>query len=176
MSAPEIALAVPGDETRLAALAAATFPLACPPGSAPEAIAEHISAHLSAERFREYLADPQHTILIADIDGEARGYTMLVAEEAHPSVRRLLRATPSFELSKVYLHQDVHGTGMASALMASTLAKALELGAASVWLGVNKHNARAIRFYMRTGFVVVGSKRFAMGPELHDDHVMEYVF
>jgi diamine N-acetyltransferase len=57
--------------------------------------------------------------------------------------------------------------------MAATLDAARSRGAAGVWLGVNQRNARAIRFYEKCGFSVVGAKTFDLGPEVHHDHVME---
>ena len=43
----------------LAAVAARTFPLACPPSTPADNIASFIDTNLSATRFAEYLADPQ---------------------------------------------------------------------------------------------------------------------
>jgi ribosomal protein S18 acetylase RimI-like enzyme len=44
---------------------------------------------------------------------------------------------------------------------------------AGIWLGVNNENARAQRFYAKSGFEKVGSKRFLMGDAYEDDFVME---
>ncbi|MEO6997186.1 MAG: GNAT family N-acetyltransferase, partial [Terracoccus sp.] len=42
-----------------------------------------------------------------------------------------------------------------------------------VWLGVNQQNERAQRFYAKSGFTVVGTKRFLVGDRYEDDFVME---
>jgi ribosomal protein S18 acetylase RimI-like enzyme len=55
--------------------------------------------------------------------------------------------------------------------MAATLEAAAATGAESCWLGVNQLNARAARFYEKNGFAVVGTKRFLVGEQWHDDHV-----
>ncbi|MGN6441263.1 MAG: GNAT family N-acetyltransferase, partial [Arthrobacter sp.] len=52
------------DAGALAALAAVTFPLACPPSSSPADIAAHLANTLSEEHFKGYLADPDTTILV----------------------------------------------------------------------------------------------------------------
>jgi tRNA (guanine37-N1)-methyltransferase len=57
--------------------------------------------------------------------------------------------------------------------MSASLDLARDLGAAGVWLGVNQHNARAQRFYAKSGFAVVGVKHFTVGSVLEDDFVME---
>ena len=165
----------PGDESGLAAVAAETFPLACPPHTTDEAKALFIAAHLSAERFAEYLADPSRRILIAeDADGGAVGYTLLnVGEPADEDVRAAIRVRPTAELSKCYVLPGHHGEGVAGRLMAESLRLAAEAGAAGVWLGVNELNARAQRFYGKHGFERVGAKRFLVGDRLEDDWVME---
>jgi GNAT superfamily N-acetyltransferase len=162
------------DAAPLARLAAATFALACPPGTAPAAIEEFIATKLSEERFTEYLRDPARDIRLAENDGTPAGYTMLIfGEPDDTDVAASIAVRPTAELSKVYVLGDHHGAGVAAPLMAATLDAARLRGAAGIWLGVNKLNARAIRFYEKSGFVIVGSKTFRLGPELHHDHVME---
>jgi GNAT superfamily N-acetyltransferase len=160
------------DASLLHALAAATFALACPPGTTAESIDEFVATQLSEQRFAEYVADSQRAILLVEADGAAVGYTMLViAEPSDPDVAQSVAVRPSVELSKFYLLESAHGTGAAAALMSATVERARERGAASVWLGVNKLNARANRFYEKSGFVAVGSKRFALGGRWEDDFV-----
>jgi GNAT superfamily N-acetyltransferase len=170
----EVRAAHTEDAAALAALAAVTFALACPPGTSPDAIEEFVLTHLSEERFGGYLADPARDIRLALDRHTPAGYTMLVfGEPADADVADAVTFRPTVELSKVYVHGDHHGAGIAAPLMAATLAAARARGAAGVWLGVNKRNGRAIRFYEKSGFSVVGGKTFLVGPELHHDHVME---
>lgn len=162
------------DAGRLAELAAVTFPLACPPDSSPEDIAAHLRRTLSTEKFTEYLADPDVTILAIDAAGELRGYSMLVARPTTDTdVASALTLNPSTELSKCYVHPEHHGLGAAAELMKATLDRAGGSGAAGVWLGVNSQNAKAIRFYEKNGFRKVGTKSFRLGDAVEHDFVME---
>ena len=68
-----VAAAQAGDATELAAIAARTFPLACPPAATTENIAAFIDAHLSAERFTEYLTDRDRAVIAAYDDGRIVG-------------------------------------------------------------------------------------------------------
>lgn len=162
------------DAGRLAELAGVTFPLACPPGSSPEDIAAHLASTLSEKHFRAYTADPEITILVVEADGELRGYSMLVARPAQdPEVASALNVLPSAELSKCYLHPDHHGLGAAAELMHATMESAAAAGAQGIWLGVNSLNAKAIRFYEKSGFSKVGAKTFKLGNTVEHDFVME---
>lgn len=163
------------DAGTLAELAAVTFPLACPPGSAAADQQAFLAQHLSAERFAGYAADPSRVLLVADdATGGLLGYTMLVqGTPADPDVLAALTLSPTVELSKCYVRPDHHGSGLSSRLMAATLEAARGTGAAGVWLGVNQINERAQRFYARHGFAVVGTKHFQVGSRVEDDYVLE---
>jgi len=169
-----IRTATANDAGKLAELAAITFPLACPPGSSPDDIQAHLEKTLSEANFSEYLADANITVMVLDDDGQLTGYTMLIAKPASdPDVASVLSAQPSTELSKCYVHPEHHGLGAAARLMTGTLERATTLGAAGVWLGVNIENAKAIRFYEKSGFRKIGTKSFRLGTTLEHDFVME---
>lgn len=162
------------DAGPLAALAAVTFPLACPPSSSPRDIAEHLANTLSQRHFQAYLTDPDVTILVIDAGGDLRGYSLLVNRPAeNQDVVSALKILPSVELSKCYVHPEHHGLGAAAELMHASLVAAAEAGGRGIWLGVNSQNARAIRFYEKSGFHKVGTKSFRLGSTVEHDFVLE---
>lgn len=101
---------------------------------------------------------------------------LVVGEPIDPDVAASLTTRPTAELSKCYVLPGHHGAGVASALMTRTLEAARDGGAAAVWLGVNEENAKAQRFYEKSGFVRVGRKSFLVGDAYEDDFVLERVF
>lgn len=157
-----------GDAGELAAVAAVTFPLACPQGVAVEDISAFIATHLSAERFAEYLANVDRVVLTATAAGRIVGYAMLIQGSADAEPSRMA----GVELSKIYVLPDHHGTGAAAALMQSGIDWAARTGAQSVWLGVNQKNDRAQRFYRKHGFDVTGTRTFQLGNRTECDYVM----
>jgi len=161
------------DHVELAALAAATFPLACPPSAATEDIAAFIAANLSEQRFSEYLVDPDRVVLTAVATGRIVGYAMLIRGVGDdPDVSRSVPQRPAVELSKMYVLPDFHRTGAAAALIRSGIGWAADSGARAVWLGVNQNNERAQRFYRKHRFEVTGTRSFRLGAVLEDDFVM----
>ena len=169
-----VRVAGPGDVPELADVAAATFALACPPGMTQERVDAFVAEVLSADRFDGYVSDPDRRVLLAEQDGIPLGYAMLVRGEPHDAdVRAALTLHPTVELSKIYVLPAAHGTGAAALLMAASLEWAASVGAAGTWLGVNQQNERAQRFYAKSGFVRVGTKRFLVGGTYEDDYVLE---
>ena len=162
------------DAAALHELAAATFLLACPPGTARESADEFVAANLSEAKFAAYTADEARVVLVASVDGVFVGYTMTVfAESSDADVLAALTVSPSAELSKFYVRAEQHGAGVSAALMEATIAAIAERGYPAAWLGVNKFNPRANRFYEKNGFVAVGNKRFLLAGNWEDDFVRE---
>ncbi|TDK26489.1 GNAT family N-acetyltransferase [Arthrobacter crusticola] len=179
--------AVPADAAALAACAAVTFPLACPPSSDPRDIQRFLETELSESRFAERLGDPDRMILCVELHppGDASdaagstkrglgGYSMLVRTQPDDAlIRGALTVLPAVELSKFYIDPAHHGAGAARALMEASLETAAGTGMPGIWLGVNQENERAIRFYSRSGFRIAGTKTFRLGGRLEDDYILE---
>jgi len=171
--AVHVAVADIAETEELAAVAARTFPLACPPSSTPENVAAFIETNLSPARFADYLADPDRVILTAHDNGRIVGYAMLIRGIIHDAdVQRAVRVRPTVELSKMYVLPGSHGAGVSAALMESALTHANDMAAKSVWLGVNQQNRRAQRFYAKHGFTISGTKTFRVGEHVENDYVM----
>ncbi|WP_040749185.1 GNAT family N-acetyltransferase [Nocardia transvalensis] len=162
------------DAEALSDVAAATFPLACPPDLDSEDIETFIARILSGDRFGDYLADPGHTVLKAVAGGDIVGYAMLVTgAPADPAVSAALGDRPVLEISKLYVLPDHHGAGVSTALMRAAVDNARHGGFAGVWLGVNQNNGRAQRFYAKHGFRTVGEKTTTVGSVICQDYVMQ---
>lgn len=177
---PTIRTATPDDVGALARVAAVTFPLACPPGTDLADIAAHVVRHLSDEAFRRYLADPDRTVLVVEAEAEGEGgllgYAMLVRgrpADAEPAAA--LPGRPAVLLDKCYLLPEAQGTGAGDLLLAAATREAVAGGASCLWLGVNRQNARAARFYERNGLRVVGRRSFRVGQVVHEDDVRALV-
>lgn len=158
----EVTGAVPADADELADVAAATFPLACPPWAPAEDIAAFIAANLSTEHFAGYLTDTNRKLLAIRDDGRIIGYAMLIRQDGDPEI----------ELSKFYLLADRHGSGASAILMRAVLDWADGTGARAIRLGVNRRNERAQAFYRKHGFEITGTRTFDLGWSIEHDYVM----
>ncbi len=166
--------ATPDDAALLHSLARATFALACPPHTTPEAIEGYLATVLSRESFEGYLADPLRALFVAELEGAAVGYTMVVlGEPSNADAAAAISARPTSELSKIYVLETSHGQGVAPALLEASVGFARGAGAKGMWLGVNQENVRANRFYEKSGFANVGTKTFLVGGRHENDFVRE---
>lgn len=161
---------MPDDVTQLAALAAATFPLACPAHVTRDAITHYIAQNLTPAHFSEYLASPERTLLLACHDGTLAGYSMTVRGTVTEAVADL-GLDPLGEINKIYVLPAAQGSGVAGSLLRHTLDAARADGVAAVWLGTNSENVRAQKFYCKNGFDKVGTKQFSLGGRQEHDYV-----
>ncbi|WAP51275.1 GNAT family N-acetyltransferase [Arthrobacter sp. ATA002] len=170
-----VTAATSADAPELAALAALTFPLACPPEVTAADSAEFIAAHLSEDAFAQYLADDSKRVLVARRGGNLIGYALLVfSPPSDPEVAEALRHLPgpAAELSKCYVHPAAHGTGAAAALMQAAVDAVVLSGCRTLWLGVNDLNLRAQSFYRKSGFVEAGRRSFTVGGQVFRDFIL----
>ncbi|WP_197381162.1 GNAT family N-acetyltransferase [Mycolicibacterium mengxianglii] len=173
MTSLHISPATTTDIEDVADVAARTFPLACPPSVTADNITAFVAANLSAEKFTDYLADPDRTVLVAREANLVVGYAMVIRGLPDDAdVRRAVTVLPTVELSKVYVLPSSHGGTVSAALMSAALDVAVGHGAKSMWLGVNQKNKRAQRFYTKQGFAVTGTKSFRLGSGVEHDFVM----
>ncbi|MFD7024276.1 GNAT family N-acetyltransferase [Promicromonospora sukumoe] len=171
--------ATAGDAAEAAWLAALTFPLACPPGTPPADLAAHIAHKLTPAHFRAWTTSPEHALLVHDDGERLLGYALLVrgapGSTAESGALRSAtgREAPYVELSKIYVHPDVLGGGVAASLMRGAVDAAAELGVGlPLWLATNKANQRAQAFYRKSGFEVVGERTNRVGGQDHHDLVL----
>ena len=116
---------------------------------------------------RAELADPdRHTILATQ--GELVGYAQL---RSGPPPAFVTGDAP-VELLRFYVDGRWHGRGVAQAMMRHVIELVQRRGARTLYLSVWDRNHRAIAFYERLGFRLVGSKQFLLGADVQVDHVM----
>lgn len=77
----------------------------------------------------------------------------------------------AIELHQLYMHQRVHGTGAAAALLDWAFTHARELGCNRMYLSVFIENVRAQAFYRRYGFYEIGRNPYRVGSIVDDDRI-----
>jgi ribosomal protein S18 acetylase RimI-like enzyme len=161
----------PDDAGVLAATAARLFAQAYAVTHPEPELGAYIARSFGAGRLAAELGDPRVRVLLAeDAGGGAIGYAYLreptVAAPAGVSGSRPL------EIVRFYVDAAWHGRGVAGALMAACEGEARRRAADALFLKAWQQVARAIAFYQREGFDVVGAATFRFGDRDDDDYVM----
>lgn len=160
--------ATPSDASNLAGIAERTFREAFAADNSAEDIDAHCASKFGAEVQRREIADPKWVTLLAEVAGEVVGYAQLRLERATDCVQA---ARPA-ELHRIYVAGEWHARGVAGELMRAVHAAAARAGSDCIWLGVWERNAKAIAFYRKWGFSVVGDHVFMLGQDPQRDLIM----
>lgn len=168
LTAARIRRGVAGDADVVAAFGARAFEAAFGADNRPEDMRAYLASSFDRGRVTAELADPASTYLLAEDGEDLAGYAVLRDGPAP----RPLGVARAVEIVRLYASPERIGAGYGAALMQACLDEARRAGHASVWLGVWERNARAIAFYRRWRFEVVGSHEFLLGDDLQNDLIM----
>jgi ribosomal protein S18 acetylase RimI-like enzyme len=171
MSEILIRQSVPEDAKLLTDLAYTTFwdAFAHHPKNAPDDLNHYMRQAFNQEQITAELADAKNIFLIAEIGGEAAGYSKIIVDNIEPGIT----AERPVELSRLYSHQKHLGQGVGQTLMDACFERARAEDRDVMWLGVWEYNPRAQRFYEKNGFRVVGSHVFLLGKDPQTDLLMQ---
>jgi diamine N-acetyltransferase len=157
------------DAARLAEFAARTFAETFGAQNATEDMAAHLASAYGIVQQGCEIANPQIVTLLLEEDAaELAAYAQVRRNDA-PIQPPLESAV---ELWRFYVDRPWHGRGLAAPLMHAAKQAAAALGGRQMWLSVWERNPRAIAFYTKSGFRIVGSKAFLVGSDRQTDHVM----
>ena len=129
-------------------------------------IVAHCAARNSPQAYRTWLAAGPALWLGETATGAPVGYAGLSQPDL-PQAR-----AGDVELKRIYALSRFHGSGLGRALMETAVGEARALGAQRLLLGVYPGNHRAIAFYRRTGFAVIGARAFTVGATTIPDDLV----
>ncbi len=162
-----IRTATPADAGRLTRFARRTFHETFAAENTPEDMHAYLSDAFTMSRQLAEIEDAQMTTLLAERDAALVGYAQLRVCEPPECVPD----RTAIELVRFYVDGAWHGIGYAQTLMGA-VERAAAAQARTIWLGVWERNPRAIRFYLKCGFLDVGSHVFELGRDRQTDRIM----
>lgn len=139
------------------------------PMNSPGNMEAYMSQNFTTQKFSAQIADPRVIFLIAEIGAAPAAFAKLYDGD----VPECVGGAATVEIERFYVDRQFHGKGVAQTLMKACFDRARLSGHETIYLGVWENNHRAIAFYRKCGFEVVGSHIFQMGDEAQNDLLME---
>jgi diamine N-acetyltransferase len=161
--------AEPADARLLAQLGARLFEQAFGAANDAADMRTYLESAFTVEARSAELADAAVATWIAEDAGQAAIGYATVRRGANASG---VDAERPAEVQRLYVDATWHGRGVSDALMAACVEQAHAWHSDVLWLGVWERNPRAIAFYERAGFRVVGRQTFTLGQDVQQDLVM----
>lgn len=160
--------ATAADAAPLAEFAERTFRETFGPDNRPADMERYIAGAYGADLQRAEILEPGLLTLLAEAGGTLAGFVQLRGGGAPACVG----GPAPVEVWRFYVARPWQGRGLAAVMMAQALDAARARGGGTAWLAVWERNARAIAFYRRCGFEVVGAQPFLLGTDRQNDFVM----
>jgi ribosomal protein S18 acetylase RimI-like enzyme len=152
----------------LAELGARTFVETYGADNTPGDMAKYVAATYGEEVQRAELQSEETEYVLAEVGADLVGFALL-REGPQPAN---VPGAHAVEIRRFYVSRTMHGRGVAAELISATGEAARRRGADALWLGVWGENRRAIRFYEKQGFEVVGRQSFVLGDDEQSDLVL----
>ena len=161
--------AAPADAAPLAALMRRLFVASYAHSADPANLERFLDRTYGEAQQRRELADPGLATIVAESDAGWLGYLQVRVVSPCPAA---IDARAPAELVRIYVESSSHGRGVGAALMEEAVRRAREAGADALWLYAWQRAPRAIAFYRRCGFRIVGTSVFTVGEHPTDDWIM----
>lgn len=169
LAAVRIRRATVEDTNALAEIGARTFSETFAADNTPEDMRMFLESTWHPDLQRAEILDPGlDTLLACDASGALAGFAQV--RVSRPPAGIDVRAP--VELKRFYVDKPWHGQGLARMLMDAAEQSARARGGREFWLGVFQRNDRALAFYRKCGFRVVGTQVFVVGTDPQKDYVM----
>jgi ribosomal protein S18 acetylase RimI-like enzyme len=133
-------------------------------------IIAHCNTAHCAELYLKWLADPAYAIWLAEVAAGSAPVGFMVVAPADLPLPDLSGA--DIELKRIYILSKFQGGGTGTKFINEALRRADQVKAARLLLGVYAHNHAALGFYEHHGFRQLGSRKFNVGGQDYDDHIM----
>ena len=138
-------------------------------GNTFENMQHYIDNSLNSEKLQLELAENDSEFYFAKLNNQTLGYIKFNFATAQTE----LKEVNGMELERIYVLKKFQGQKIGKKLLDFTIKTAKERNLEYVWLGVWDKNRKAIDFYKRNGFKIIGTHPFNMGNETQTDFIMK---
>lgn len=164
----QLRICTPSDCETLRTLGAKTYRETFGPTNTAADMDAYITTAFAAAAILQQLQSPHSVFVLAEDGAQPVGY--MKVNEAPTQTE--LHDPEALEVERIYSVQSHLGQGVGAALLAWATTEAQRRGKKYLWLGVWEHNARALRFYEKNGFVRFGQHICRLGSDDQIDYLM----
>lgn len=156
------------DILKLSDLATRTFYQAYDWYNTPENMRNYVLNYFSKKNLEAEISDPETAYYLAEENEELVGYFKL----GRQNNQALLNQNSHSEIERIYVDEKLQRGGIGKQMLDKIISLAKERKNEYIWLGVWQKNEKAIAFYKKNGFEILGITTFVLGDDPQDDFVM----
>lgn len=161
--------ATAADLKELQALCRQTFFETFASDNTTENMQYYLETSFSENNLWEELNNPDSAFYLSKAGSKVIGYLKINSGEAQTE----FKDNKGIEIERIYVLKEFHGKQVGQLLFDKAVQLAKENHADYIWLGVWEKNPRAIKFYVKNGFVPFGTHLFKLGNDEQTDIMMK---
>lgn len=124
----------------------------------PETMHDYVSRSFSKAACHAELENEANIFSAIYYNGQPAGYSKIIFNVPQPSVP----LEPVTKMERLYLLKEFYDLKLGHHLLKHAVALSVAAGEKGMWLNVWKKNERAIGFYQKQGFEIVGESEFVL--------------
>jgi diamine N-acetyltransferase len=129
----------------------------------------YLEKHYNDDAIREELTDPENIYHIISYNGKPVGFSKIILNAKEPGIN----AANVTKLDRIYLLKEFYGLKLGLELLNFNIGVAGKNKQSGIWLYTWTGNKRAIDFYLKTGFTIIGSHKFYVTETYYNlNHLM----
>ncbi|MEP7255179.1 MAG: GNAT family N-acetyltransferase [Ferruginibacter sp.] len=138
-------------------------------GTSAEDMNEYLEKNYNDHTISEELADPDNIYHIIQYNGNTVGFSKIILNTRHPGIK----AENVTKLDRIYLLKEFYGLKLGLELLNFNIGVARKNKQSGIWLYTWIGNNRAIDFYGKAGFTIMGSHKFYVTETYYNlNHLM----
>jgi ribosomal protein S18 acetylase RimI-like enzyme len=169
MNTLEISLTKHSEINELQKISKDTFVEAFSNQNSKENMRKYLEENLSIQQLTNELLNSESLFYFARMDDKIIGYLKVNFGKAQTD----FKVDDFIEIERVYVLEEFHGKEVGKKLLDKAIEISREKNAKTLWLGVWEKNYKAIRFYLKNGFVEFGKHPFILGDDIQTDILMK---
>jgi diamine N-acetyltransferase len=121
-----------------------------------EDLNEYLERNYNDDAIKQELNDPNNIYHIIQYNGNPVGFSKIILNAVHPNIV----AENITKLDRIYLLKEFCGLKLGLELLNFNIGLAGNNNQSGIWLYTWIGNNRAINFYLKAGFTIIGSHKF----------------
>lgn len=125
-----------------------------------------LAEHYNEEAIKAELANENNIYYLLLYKGQLAGFSKMVLNTSHPRIEHL-NVT---KLDRIYLLSEFYDKQLGRRLLQHNIDLSKQSGQCGMWLFTWQGNERAVNFYRRSGFEIIGNHRFKVSETHYNPH------
>ena len=134
-----------------------------------ENMTKYLDESFNISRLISEIQNLNSEFYFAVIDAKVVGYLKINCGDAQTE----LKNDKTLELERIYVLNEFHGKKVGQILFNKALQIAEQMKVDYLWLGVWEENHKALKFYMKNGFISFDKHAFRLGDDTQTDIMMK---